>query len=336
MGERTCLAIVLAAGEGTRMRSTRPKVLHKIGGRSLLANVLDAVSQAGGTATAVVVGPSSDAVAAEAKRVVPDAEIFVQSERRGTAHAVLAARGAIARMPDDVLVISVWDQKDLDQAVFVRPDGKISLALVGEVDAGGQTVADLAARLTTLYSQTVKGARATVSIREIRSRPIYFIGGVGRPGIMQLTQDLTLLQALSAVGGPLPTADLESAYVLRGQERIPVNVLKMIQKGDVSQNVKLQPGDTIVVPNADTIYIHGEVKAPGLVKYTTNLTIMTAIAAAGGLTPAASNRVRVLRGEGAKREVLKVNVGDIQSDPSESADVPLKPNDIIVVSQRLF
>jgi len=238
--------------------------------------------------------------------------------------------------PDDVLVISVWDQKDLDQAVFVRPDGKISLALVGEVDAGGQTVADLAALLTTLYSQTVKGARATVSIREIRSRPIYFIGGVGRPGIMQLTQDLTLLQALSAVGGPLPTADLESAYVLRGQERIPVNVLKMIQKGDVSQNVKLQPGDTIVVPNADTIYIHGEVKAPGLVKYTTNLTIMTAIAAAGGLTPAASNRVRVLRGEGAKREVLKVNVGDIQSDPSESADVPLKPNDIIVVSQRLF
>ena len=113
--------------------------------------------------------------------------------------------------PDDVLVISVWDQKDLDQAVFVRPDGKISLALVGEVDAGGQTVADLAALLTTLYSQTVKGARATVSIREIRSRPIYFIGGVGRPGIMQLTQDLTLLQALSAVGGPLPTADLESA-----------------------------------------------------------------------------------------------------------------------------
>ncbi|MGZ3320161.1 MAG: NTP transferase domain-containing protein, partial [Xanthobacteraceae bacterium] len=105
MGERTCLAIVLAAGEGTRMRSTRPKVLHRIGGRSLLANVLDAVSQAGGTATAVVVGPSSDAVAAEAKRVVPDAEIFVQSERRGTAHAVLAAREAIARTPDDVLVI---------------------------------------------------------------------------------------------------------------------------------------------------------------------------------------------------------------------------------------
>ena len=104
-GERTCLAIVLAAGEGTRMRSSRPKVLHAIAGRSLLAHVLDAVRKAGGTMTAVVVGPGADAVAAEAKRVLPDAEIFVQTQRRGTAHAVLAAKDALARRPDDVLVI---------------------------------------------------------------------------------------------------------------------------------------------------------------------------------------------------------------------------------------
>jgi bifunctional UDP-N-acetylglucosamine pyrophosphorylase/glucosamine-1-phosphate N-acetyltransferase len=104
-GERTCLAIVLAAGEGTRMRSARPKVLHTIAGRSLLAHVLDAVCKAGGSMTAVVVGLGADPVAAEAKRVLPAAEIFVQTERRGTAHAVLAARAAIARTPDDVLVI---------------------------------------------------------------------------------------------------------------------------------------------------------------------------------------------------------------------------------------
>ena len=87
------------------MRSTRPKVLHAIAGQSLLAHVLDAVRKAGGTKTAVVVGLGADAVAAEAKRVLPDAEIFVQAERRGTAHAVLAAKAAIARAPDDVLVI---------------------------------------------------------------------------------------------------------------------------------------------------------------------------------------------------------------------------------------
>jgi polysaccharide export outer membrane protein len=238
---------------------------------------------------------------------------------------------------DDVLVVSVWDQKDLDQVVFVRPDGKVSLALVGEVQAGGLTVVELGAQLTRMYAQTVKGAAVTVSVREIRSRPVYFIGGVVRPGPMQLTQDLTLLQALSAAGGPVPSADLESAWVLRGQEPIPINLLKMIQKRDVSQNMRLQPGDTIVVPNAELVYIHGEVKVPGQIKFTKDLTIVTAIAAAGGFTPAASeNKVRVLRGEGPKREVLKVKVSDIVSDPSESADVQLKPNDIIIVPQRLF
>jgi bifunctional UDP-N-acetylglucosamine pyrophosphorylase / glucosamine-1-phosphate N-acetyltransferase len=103
--ERSCLAIVLAAGEGTRMRSARPKVLHAIAGRSLLSHVLHAVREAGGTMTAVVVGPGAEAVAAEAKRILPNAEIFVQTERRGTAHAVLAAKAAIARAPNDVLVI---------------------------------------------------------------------------------------------------------------------------------------------------------------------------------------------------------------------------------------
>ncbi|HEV3161598.1 MAG TPA: bifunctional UDP-N-acetylglucosamine diphosphorylase/glucosamine-1-phosphate N-acetyltransferase GlmU [Xanthobacteraceae bacterium] len=105
MAARTCLAIVLAAGEGTRMRSARPKVLHPIAGRSLLAHVLDAIGEAGVTAIAVVIGPGEAAIAAEVKRVSPNAECFVQHERRGTAHAVLAARGAVARHPDDILIV---------------------------------------------------------------------------------------------------------------------------------------------------------------------------------------------------------------------------------------
>jgi bifunctional UDP-N-acetylglucosamine pyrophosphorylase / glucosamine-1-phosphate N-acetyltransferase len=105
MVARTCLAIVLAAGEGTRMRSARPKVLHAVAGRSLLAHVLAAIADTGVTATAVVVGPNDAAVPAEAKRASPDAEYFVQHERRGTAHAVLAARRAIERRPDDILIL---------------------------------------------------------------------------------------------------------------------------------------------------------------------------------------------------------------------------------------
>jgi bifunctional UDP-N-acetylglucosamine pyrophosphorylase/glucosamine-1-phosphate N-acetyltransferase len=103
--QRTCLAVVLAAGEGTRMRSARPKVLHLLAGRSLLAHTLDVVRKAGATRTAIVVGPDASSVVSEAMRVIPDVEIFVQNERRGSAHAVLAVRSAIADNPDDVLVI---------------------------------------------------------------------------------------------------------------------------------------------------------------------------------------------------------------------------------------
>jgi bifunctional UDP-N-acetylglucosamine pyrophosphorylase/glucosamine-1-phosphate N-acetyltransferase len=105
MVDRTCLAVVLAAGEGTRMRAARPKVLHEIAGRSLLAHVLGVVREAGALSAAVVIGPAAAAVAAEADRAWPGIEIFVQADRRGTAHAVLAAQAAIARAPDDVLVI---------------------------------------------------------------------------------------------------------------------------------------------------------------------------------------------------------------------------------------
>ncbi len=102
MRKRT--AIVLAAGEGTRMASRIPKVLHRIGGQTMLAHVLDAVGKAGADRVAVVVGPDRDDVAMEARRQVPSAQVFVQSERLGTAHAVLAARPA-AEQGGDLLVV---------------------------------------------------------------------------------------------------------------------------------------------------------------------------------------------------------------------------------------
>src|SRR6266851_3631733 len=105
MTGRTSLTVVLAAGEGTRMRSAMPKVLHPVAGQSLLAHVLAAAPKGTGAALAVVVGPNHEAVAKEAKRIRPDALTFIQRERLGTAHAVLAAREAIARGADDLLVV---------------------------------------------------------------------------------------------------------------------------------------------------------------------------------------------------------------------------------------
>src|SRR5271156_2645517 len=102
---RSCLGVVLAAGEGVRMRSARAKPLHEVAGRSMLAHALSTLVGAGAERIAVVVGPRADAVAAEARRLAGDVEIHVQEERRGTAHAVLAARASIGRGWDDILVI---------------------------------------------------------------------------------------------------------------------------------------------------------------------------------------------------------------------------------------
>src|SRR6201996_6683581 len=104
MTARSSLTVVLAAGEGTRMRSSLPKVLHPVASQSLLAHVLRAAPHGPGSRLAVVIGPDHQAVADEARRIRPDAETFVQRERLGTAHALLAAREAIARGADDLLV----------------------------------------------------------------------------------------------------------------------------------------------------------------------------------------------------------------------------------------
>lgn len=112
---RTCLAVVLAAGEGTRMRSRLPKVLHPVGHLPLIAHVLKALKTAGVDRTAVVVGPDHDAVARLVSAHAPEATIHVQAERRGTAHAVLAARQALAAGMDDVVVV-------FGDTPFISPD----------------------------------------------------------------------------------------------------------------------------------------------------------------------------------------------------------------------
>ena len=158
MSRRTCLAIVLAAGEGIRMRSTRPKALHELGGRSLLRHVLDAAVQAGATDIAVVVGPDQDAVSKEALRVAPKADVFVQAQRRGTAHAVLAARKAIARGADDILVMFA-------DTPLLRPDNltalRAALAQGASVAVLGFVSAD-----ATGYGRLVRQGDALVAIRE--------------------------------------------------------------------------------------------------------------------------------------------------------------------------
>src|SRR5580658_6594612 len=134
MSGRTSLTIVLAAGEGTRMRSSVPKVLHPVAGQSLLTHVLSAAPAGAGTSLAVVIGPDHQAVADEARRYRPDVETFVQRDRKGTAHAVLEARDALARGADD-LIIAFGDTPLISAATFERLRGALkqgaALAVLG-------------------------------------------------------------------------------------------------------------------------------------------------------------------------------------------------------------
>lgn len=125
MSERSCLSVVLAAGEGTRMKSARPKVLHEIAGLSMVGHVLRAALAAGGGEIALVVGHGADAVRAASADIAPGTEAFVQDRQLGTAHAALAAREALARGRDDVLVMFA-DTPLLDAGTLARMRGKLA------------------------------------------------------------------------------------------------------------------------------------------------------------------------------------------------------------------
>jgi bifunctional UDP-N-acetylglucosamine pyrophosphorylase/glucosamine-1-phosphate N-acetyltransferase len=193
MTRRTCLAIVLAAGEGTRMRSARPKVLHEIGGRSLLFHVLSTMRQVGSNSTALIVGPDNAGTTAEARQILPDVEIFVQSERRGTAHAVLAAKEALARVAaDDVLVICA-------DTPLVRPQ---TLERLRSALADGAAVAVLGFRPQdpTGYGRLIVEDGQLVAIREDRdASPAERAIGLCNGGLMALAGK-TALPILQQIG----------------------------------------------------------------------------------------------------------------------------------------
>ena len=158
MTGRTTLTIVLAAGEGTRMRSSMPKVLHPVAGQSLLAHVLGAAPKGDGAALGVVVGPDHQAVADEARRVRAETGTYVQAERLGTAHAVMAARAAIAQGYDDLL-IAFGDTPLFSAATFER--------LRAPLAAGaGLAVLGFQAADPTGYGRLVVEAGQLVAIRE--------------------------------------------------------------------------------------------------------------------------------------------------------------------------
>jgi len=158
MTARSSLTVVLAAGEGTRMRSGLPKVLHPVAGQPLLAHVLHAAPTGADSRLAVVIGPDHKAVADEVRRIRPDAETFVQRERLGTAHALLAARAAIARGADDLLV-AFGDTPLISAETFMRMRAPLA-------QGAALTVLGFQAADPTGYGRLVMAGHRLVAIRE--------------------------------------------------------------------------------------------------------------------------------------------------------------------------
>jgi polysaccharide biosynthesis/export protein len=173
------------------------------------------------------------------------------------AQAANVAKGTAVNDPDyvlgteDVIAINVWHEPEMSRAMTVRPDGKISMPLIGELMADGKTPAQLQAELTTKLQTLFKNPDVTVVVQEIRSQKFNVLGEVQRPGMFPLAKPMTILDAVAMAGGFRDFAKPKKMYILRKAKdgtssRIPVNYNNVIRGTD--KNIQLESRDTIVVP----------------------------------------------------------------------------------------
>ena len=152
---------------------------------------------------------------------------------------------------EDVLHIAVWKEPDLTATLPVRPDGKISLPLLDDVQAAGLTPKQLADSVQEKLKKFVADPRVTVVVTAINSKRIYLVGEVSHTGAMPMLPNMTVLQAISSAG-LTQFANTKKIYVLRTvngkQEKLPVDYHKLVKGLQIERNYALQPGDTIVVP----------------------------------------------------------------------------------------
>jgi polysaccharide export outer membrane protein len=151
----------------------------------------------------------------------------------------------------DTIVVNVWKEPSLTGGLTIRPDGRISLPLIGDLPAAGLTPMALASEIASHLKKFMNDPTVTVTVTSSNSRRITFIGEVSHPGPLPLVRNMTMLQAIAAAGGVTPYANKKKIYILRGeqgkQQRIPFDYNKAVKKGDM-QGVAPQSGDTVVVP----------------------------------------------------------------------------------------
>ena len=241
--------------------------------------------------------------------------------------------------PQDVLNIVVFGEVDLTKTVSLDADGTFDYPYIGRVKAGGLTARAIGEEITRKLKAFYVNPQVSVEVAKFRSQNIFVFGQVHVPGQYPLSGNMSVLQALAAAGSPTPGA---ATYVVISRPsgsgpRLPREepgggttlriTLKELQSGQLPAGFALRDGDTVTIPKAETIFVTGQVKIPGPYVIDGELTVMQAIAMAGGATDAgAPNRVRIFRTvDGKQQEVKGVKLSDM-----------VRAGDTIDVPQRYF
>ena len=237
--------------------------------------------------------------------------------------------------PDDVVSISVWENPDLNTTVIVRKDGMISFPLVGNIKAGGLTIPELEDLLREGLMRFMESPQVTINPKEMNSQRIFVVGQVRRAVYYQ-----GLLPILSRQGGNMllealadteffPDADLAAAYISRRDFIIPVNI-KALMEGDLSQNVRLEAGDQIVVPGPmKEVAILGEVQAVDRYKVKMDTTLVDALSMAKGIKNATADIYMAYVAR--NKQIFPVNLKELLDHRDISQNMLLEDGDIIYI-----
>ena len=250
--------------------------------------------------------------------------------------------------PGDVLNIALFGQPDADQKeVPIAPDGRISFLQTTDVMAAGLTIDELRAKLDQELAKFYRAPRTIVSPASIRSKKYYVLGKVTNRGVYALDRPTSIIEAVARAHGIetglldennlTELADLQRSFVMRNGKRVEVNLEKLFNEGDLSQNVLLEPEDFLFFASGAMreVFILGEVRTPGPMPWTSGATVVKAIANRGGFNDRAyKSKVVVIRGSLNSPQTFIVNVwGTFEG---KHLDFQLEPKDIVYVHYRPF
>jgi polysaccharide export outer membrane protein len=236
----------------------------------------------------------------------------------------------------DTVDINVFGEADLTRSVVIRPDGKISLPLVGEVQAAGFKPSQLAERIAEALKAYLRSPQVTVTVTGLQRLFVQVNGQAVRPGAIEIQRDWTLLDVIGSAGGVTPRANASKATLTRKDTTIAVDIARLL-KGDKTANMAIEAGDIITIPLLQNrIAVMGYVRSAGAYDLDAGARLVDALAAAGGPTPgsAAVNRIGIVR-LGADKKPFLARQADLNQifKGDVAQNIELQDGDVVYVPQ---